>query len=272
MAVLLPAAAVRECKVNAMIRLEDVYKIYQMGDNEVRAIDGITLEIRENEMAAIIGQSGSGKSTCMNIIGCLDVPTQGKYYLNGQDVSLMNDNELADFRGKTLGFIFQQYNLIPKLSVLENVELPLIYQGVPEKERIELAVKALERVGIADKKMNMPSQLSGGQQQRVSIARALAGNPSIILADEPTGALDSRTGREVLEFLQLLNEEGNTIILITHDMGVAEKAKRIIRISDGKIVEDSGPGVPNQIQGKSRERTVPVKGAAAAAFGREGTA
>lgn len=239
--------------MNVMIKLEDIYKIYTMGDNEVRAVDGISLEIRENEMAAIIGQSGSGKSTCMNIIGCLDVPTSGRYYLKGQDVSSMTDDELAEIRNKTLGFIFQQYNLIPKLNVLENVELPLIYKGVSEKERHEAAVGALKRVGIEDKKGNMPSQLSGGQQQRVSIARALAGSPSIILADEPTGALDTKTGREVLEFLQNLNQECNTIILITHDMGVAEKARRIIRLSDGKIVEDTGHSVPEiAIQQKSR--------------------
>lgn len=222
-----------------MIRLEDVYKIYSMGENEVRAIDGVTLEIREKEMAAIIGQSGSGKTTCMNIIGCLDVPTSGKYYLNGRDVSCLKDDELAEIRNRTLGFIFQQYNLIPKLNVLENVELPLIYKGVHEKERIEIAMEALKKVGIEEKRNSMPSQLSGGQQQRVSIARALAGNPAIILADEPTGALDTKTGREVLDFLQQLNEEGNTVILITHDMGVAERARRIIRISDGKIVEDT---------------------------------
>ena len=189
-------------------------------------------------MPAIIGQSGSAKSPCMNIIGCLDVPTEGKYYLNGRDVSRLKDDELAEIRNKTLGFIFQQYNLIPKLNVLENVELPLVYKGVPEKERIEIAMDVLKKVGIEEKRNNMPSQLSGGQQQRVSIARALAGNPSIILADEPTGALDTKTGQEVLEFMQKLNEEGNTIILITHDMLVAEKAKRIIRISDGKVVED----------------------------------
>lgn len=225
-----------------MIRFEEVYKIYNMGENQVRAIDGITLEIKKKEMTAIIGQSGSGKSTCMNIIGCLDVPTSGKYYLEGRDVSCLKDDELAEIRNKTLGFIFQQYNLIPKLNVLENVELPLIYKGVHEKERIEIATEALKRVGVEDKKNNMPSQLSGGQQQRVSIARALAGNPSVILADEPTGALDTKTGREVLEFLQKLNEEGNTVILITHDMSVAERAKRVIRLSDGKIVEDSGRG------------------------------
>lgn len=237
------AAQRRECKVGSMIRFEEVYKIYNMGENEVRAIDGITLDIRENEMAAIIGQSGSGKSTCMNIIGCLDVPTSGKYYLKGQDVSGLKDDELAEIRNKTLGFIFQQYNLIPKLNVLENVELPLVYKGVAEKERLEIAMEVLKRVGIEEKRNNMPSQLSGGQQQRVSIARALAGNPSIILADEPTGALDTKTGQEVLEFMQRLNEEGNTIILITHDMHVAEKAKRIIRLSDGKIVEDTGYSV-----------------------------
>ncbi|QIB68101.1 ABC transporter ATP-binding protein [Aminipila butyrica] len=223
-----------------MIKLEDIYKIYQMGDTEVRALDGISLEIHQQEMAAIIGQSGSGKSTCMNIIGCLDVPTRGKYYLNGVDVSTLNDDQQAEFRNKTLGFIFQQYNLIPKLNVIENVELPLIYKGISEELRREKALEALKRVGLDQKTGNMPSQLSGGQQQRVSIARALAGDPSIILADEPTGALDSKTGREVLEFLQQVNAEGNTVILITHDMGVAEKAKRIIRVSDGRIIEDSG--------------------------------
>ncbi|HWQ78850.1 MAG TPA: ABC transporter ATP-binding protein [Anaerovoracaceae bacterium] len=227
-----------------MIRLEDVSKIYRMGENEVRAVDEISLEIREKEMAAIIGQSGSGKTTCMNIIGCLDVPTKGKYFLNRRDVSRLKDDELAEIRNRTLGFIFQQYNLIPKLNVLENVELPLVYKGVHEKDRIRAAQEALEKVGLEDKMNSLPSQLSGGQQQRVSIARALAGRPSIILADEPTGALDTRTGQEILEFLQRLNDEGNTIVLITHDMGVANKAKRIIRLSDGKIVEDTGHSVP----------------------------
>jgi putative ABC transport system ATP-binding protein len=227
-----------------MIKLEDVSKIYRMGENEVRAVDGISLEIRENEMAAIIGQSGSGKTTCMNIIGCLDVPTSGKYFLNGRDVSRLKDDELAEIRNWTLGFIFQQYNLIPKLNVLENVELPLVYKGLHERDRIGIAKEVLRKVGLEDKLNSLPSQLSGGQQQRVSIARALAGNPSIILADEPTGALDTKTGEEILEFLRQINAEGNTIILITHDMGVAKKAKRIIRLSDGKIVEDSGHSVP----------------------------
>ncbi|MDO4553158.1 MAG: ABC transporter ATP-binding protein [Bacillota bacterium] len=222
-----------------LVRLENIYKIYTMGDTEVRALDGVSLDIYEKEMVAIVGQSGSGKSTCMNIIGCLDIPTSGTYRLKGEDVSHMSDDQQADIRNKTLGFVFQQYNLIPKLSVLENVELPLIYKGVSEKERRRAALEVLERVGIADKRNNMPGQLSGGQQQRVSIARALAGNPSVILADEPTGALDSHTGQEVLDFLEKLNREGNTVILITHDMGVAGRARRIVRIADGRIVEDS---------------------------------
>ena len=224
-----------------MIRFEDVFKIYNMGDSEVRAIDGISMNIEEGEMVAIIGQSGSGKSTCMNVIGCLDVPTSGKYFLNGQDVGLLSDDELANIRNHTLGFIFQQYNLIPKLNVLENVELPLVYKGMHEEQRFEMAMSAMRKVGIDQKWKNMPSQLSGGQQQRVAIARALAGNPHIILADEPTGALDSHTGTEVLDFVQELNKEsGTTIVLITHDITVAQRAKRIISISDGKIIEDTG--------------------------------
>lgn len=223
-----------------MIAFQEVYKVYGTGDGEVRPIDGISMLIEEREMVAIMGQSGSGKSTCMNIIGCLDVPTSGNYFLKGQDVSLMDEDELAEIRNRTIGFVFQQYNLIPKLTVLENVELPLIYKGVRERERIERSMEALRRVGIEDKRNNMPSQLSGGQQQRVSIARALVGNPDIILADEPTGALDSKTGGEVLDFLQQLNEDGTTVVLVTHDPVIAQRAKRIIRLSDGKIVEDTG--------------------------------
>lgn len=233
--------------VCGMIRLEDVYKIYYMGDTEVRAADGINMHISKGEFVAIVGQSGSGKSTCMNIIGCLDTPTEGHYYLNGIDVSTMNDNELAEFRNKTLGFIFQQYNLIPKLTVLENVELPLLYAGYDRSERRERAMASLARVGIDSKAKNYPSQLSGGQQQRVSIARALAGNPSVILADEPTGALDSRTGREVMEFLAKLHEEGNTIVLITHDNSIAVTAKRIIRLHDGRIVYDGPSDAPGAV-------------------------
>ncbi len=221
-----------------MIELKDVYKIYSDGDSEIRALDGISLNIKEKEFVAIIGQSGSGKSTCMNIIGCLDVPTMGKYFLNGEDVSGMNEIQLSEIRNKMLGFIFQQYNLIPKLNLAENVELPLIYRGMRADERHKRALEALDRVGLADRASKYPSQLSGGQQQRVSIARALAGNPPVILADEPTGALDSRTGHDVLEFIKTLNNDGTTIILITHDNSIAEQAKRRVRIQDGKIVSD----------------------------------
>ncbi len=221
-----------------MIELKDIYKIYGDGDGEIRALDGVSLTINKGEFVAIVGQSGSGKSTCMNIIGCLDVPTSGEYHLNGIDVSTMKDDELASVRNKMIGFIFQQYNLIPKLSVLENVELPLIYRGMSPKERQEKALNALDRVGLKDRAKKMPSQLSGGQQQRVSIARALAGDPSLMLADEPTGALDSKTGKEVLEFLKKLNEQGNTIVMITHDNEIAAQAKRVVRIQDGKIISD----------------------------------
>ena len=221
-----------------MIELIDVYKIYSDGDSEIRALDGINLRISEGEFVAIVGQSGSGKSTCMNIIGCLDVPTSGTYRLNGIDVGTMNEIELSHIRNVTLGFIFQQYNLLPKLNLLENVELPLIYRGMPPKQREEKARLSLDRVGLLDRADKMPSQLSGGQQQRVSIARALAGDPPVILADEPTGALDTKTGRDVLDFIKRLNDEGRTIILITHDMSIASEAKRIVRIQDGKIISD----------------------------------
>lgn len=223
-----------------LIQLKDIYKIYQMGDTQVHASDGVSLDIYRGEFVAIVGQSGSGKSTIMNIIGALDVPTSGQYILNGRDVSHMTDDELADIRNKMIGFIFQQYNLIPKLNLVENVELPLLYAGVPERERHDRAMRSLARVGVAEKWRHLPSQLSGGQQQRVSIARALAGDPSLILADEPTGALDSRTSREVLDFLKELNAEGNTIVLITHDNSIAVEAKRVVRVQDGKIVFD-GP-------------------------------
>ncbi len=218
-----------------LIELKDIYKVYQMGDEEVRANDGITLTIYKGEFVAIVGKSGSGKSTLMNIIGALDVPTEGEYHLGGEDVSDMTDDELAEIRNKMIGFIFQQYNLLPKLDLLENVELPLLYAGVGASERRERAMAALEKVGLKEKYKNMPSQLSGGQQQRVSIARALAGDPSLILADEPTGALDSRTSRDVLNFLKQLNDEGNTIVMITHDSSIAMEAKRVVRIHDGKI-------------------------------------
>ena len=196
---------------------------------------------------AIVGSSGSGKSTAMNIIGCLDVPTSGSYHLGGVDVSTMDDDQQAEIRNKMLGFIFQQYNLIPKLSVLENVELPLLYAGVPAEERRDRAIRSLERVGLADKWKHLPSQLSGGQQQRVSIARALAGEPAVILADEPTGALDSRTGREVLELLQALHAAGHTVVLITHDNSIAVRADRIIRLQDGRIIYDGDAHDPRAV-------------------------
>ncbi len=223
-----------------LIDLIDIYKIYQMGNTEVRANDGINLRIYHGEFVAIVGKSGSGKSTIMNIIGALDVPTTGKYILKGIDVSQMKDDELAEVRNKTIGFIFQQYNLLTKQNLLENVELPLLYAGIGKKQRKQLALEALGRVGIEDKWKNFPNQLSGGQQQRGSIARALVGKPSLILADEPTGALDSKTSREVLDFLKKLNEEGNTIVLITHDRTIAEEAKRVVKIHDGKVTFD-GP-------------------------------
>lgn len=232
-----------------LVELKDIYKIYYMGDSEVHALDGITLTINKGEFVAIIGKSGSGKSTCMNIIGCLDVATSGSYCLNGKDISNYTDDELAEVRNKMLGFIFQQYNLLPKLTLLDNVALPLLYAGVGDNEQKERAMRSLERVGLADKAKSFPSQLSGGQQQRASIARALAGSPSVILADEPTGALDSKTGREVMEFLKELHEEGNTIVLITHDNSIAAQAERVVRITDGKIVYD-GPADGDELVSK----------------------
>ena len=222
-----------------LIELRDVYKIYSEGlESEVRALDGVSLTIDRGEFVAVVGQSGSGKSTMMNVLGCLDIPTRGTYLLNGTDVRDLTDKELSRIRNKEIGFIFQQYNLIQDLTVLENVELPLIYQGVPADDRRELALEALERVGLSGRTKHRPSQMSGGQQQRVAIVRAIATRPAIVMADEPTGALDSRTGLEVLAFLQKLNREGTTIILITHDNGIAATARRCVRLADGKIVED----------------------------------
>lgn len=218
-----------------------------MGDSTVAAADHISFQIEAGEFTAIVGSSGSGKSTCMNIIGCLDVPTHGQYLLKGQDVGKMKDDQLADIRNKTLGFIFQQYNLLPKLNLLENVEVSLMYAGVPKRQRAARARQVLERVGLGDKVKHKPSQLSGGQQQRVSIARALAGSPSVILADEPTGALDSRTGRDVLGLLQDLHDEGNTIVLITHDNSIARQAQRIIRLEDGKVIYDGLPDAEDAV-------------------------
>ena len=222
-----------------LIELRNVYKIYSEGlESEVRALDGVSLEVERGEFVAVVGQSGSGKSTMMNVLGCLDIPTRGDYFLDGVDVRELSDKELSRIRNKQIGFIFQQYNLIQNLTVLENVELPLIYQGIDPINRRELAMEALGRVGLADRAQHKPTQMSGGQQQRVAIARAISTHPPIIMADEPTGALDSRTGHEVLGFLQQLNKEGSTVILITHDNGIAATARRVVRIADGKIIED----------------------------------
>ena len=218
-----------------LIQMTDIRKEYKMGDEIVYANDGVNLDIDKGEFVAIVGKSGSGKSTLMNIIGALDVPTSGKYLLGGKDVGKLSDNQLADIRNKMIGFVFQQYNLLPRMNLLENGELPLLYAHVSNHEREKRAMEALEKVGLAEKAKQMPNQLSGGQQQRVSIARALAANPSLILADEPTGALDSKTSRQVLDFFKKIHEEGNTVIMITHDNSIAIEAKRVIRIADGKI-------------------------------------
>ncbi|MCH5280414.1 MAG: ABC transporter ATP-binding protein [Lachnospiraceae bacterium] len=224
--------------MSALIQIRDLCKIYNPGINEVRAIDHINLTIEKGEYVAIIGQSGSGKSTLMNMLGCLDVPTQGAYCLNGQDVSHLSDDALSDIRNQEIGFIFQGFNLIPSFTAVENVELPLLYRGVGKKERHELAVKALEKVGLSERLTHKPSEMSGGQQQRVAIARAIAQAPPIILADEPTGNLDSSSSKEIIEILRALHKEGRTVILITHDNEIASQAKRVIRIKDGKIERD----------------------------------
>jgi len=224
--------------MSELIEIRDMCKIYNPGENEVRALDHVSLTIEQNEFVAIIGQSGSGKSTLMNMLGCLDVPTTGTYILNGQDVSNLSDDELSDIRNKEIGFIFQGFNLIAGLTALENVELPLIYRGVSKKERIKLSEIALEKVGLGARKSHKPSEMSGGQQQRVAIARAIAQAPPVILADEPTGNLDTGSTREIMEILKGLHQEGRTIILITHDNEIAQRARRIIRIMDGKIVDD----------------------------------
>lgn len=221
-----------------MIEIRNLTKIYKMGDTEVRALDGISLSIAEKEFVAIVGPSGSGKSTLMNILGCLDVPTEGSYILDGQEISKCNDNQLAEIRNRKIGFIFQNFNLLNKLDAIENVELPLIYIGVGSKERKAKAIEALKNVGLEQRVHHKPAELSGGQQQRVAIARALVTNPPFILADEPTGNLDSKTGREVLQMLKNLHSKGNTIVLITHDDSIAKEAERIVRIKDGKIVMD----------------------------------
>ena len=230
-----------------LIEFDSVCKYYQMGDTTVKAADHISMKINKGEFVAIVGQSGSGKSTCMNIIGCLDVPTAGRYRLNGQDVGRMKSEQLAEVRNNQLGFIFQQYNLLPRLTLLENVEVPLVYANVPRSERRARAKAALEQVGLGNKLYNKPNQLSGGQQQRVSIARALVHDPAVLLADEPTGALDSHTSREVLGLLQDLHRQGHTVVLITHDNSIAVQAERIIRLEDGRVVYDGDAHAPDAV-------------------------
>ncbi len=224
--------------METLIKVRDMYKIYNPGENEVHALDGVSLDVYEGEFVAIIGHSGSGKSTLMNMLGCLDVPTQGTYILNGRDVSRLTDNELSNVRNNQIGFIFQGFNLIPNLTALENVELPLIYRKVDRATRRKLSVEALKRVGLEERMKHKPAEMSGGQQQRVAIARAIAMSPPLILADEPTGNLDSKSTKDIMKILNDLNEQGNTIVLITHDDGIAENARRVVRIMDGKIESD----------------------------------
>ena len=222
----------------SLIEIKDVYKIYNPGENEVRALDGVSLTIDEGEFVAIIGQSGSGKSTLMNMLGMLDTCTSGEYYMDGIDVSHMTDDELSEIRNKKIGFIFQGFNLISSLTAKGNVELPLVYRGMKRAERDKLSTESLKMVGLEKRMNHRPSQMSGGQQQRVAIARAIAAKPPIILADEPTGNLDSHSGKDVMKIIHQLHKEGRTIILITHDNGIAEEAQRVVRIQDGKIIED----------------------------------
>ncbi len=221
-----------------VIRTEGLTKVYEMGAEKVRALNGVDLEINKGEYCAIMGPSGSGKSTLMNLIGCLDSPTDGRYYLAGRLVSELDDDELAYIRNKEIGFVFQTFNLLPRATALHNVELPLIYNGTPAEERIEKARRALEMVDLADRMLHKPNELSGGQRQRVAIARALVNNPSILLADEPTGNLDSKTGEEIMGLFERLHEQGNTIILVTHEHDIAAHAHRIIHIRDGKVARD----------------------------------
>lgn len=224
--------------MGALIHIENMKKIYNPGENEVRALDGIDLDIEKGDLVAIVGHSGSGKSTLMNMLGCLDTPTSGKHVLDGQDVASMTDNQLADVRNKEIGFIFQGFNLISNLDAVGNVELPLVYRGVSKNERKQLAMEALKSVGLEDRMKHKPNEMSGGQQQRVAVARAVAAKPPIILADEPTGNLDTKSTQEIMEILKELHRSGRTVIIITHDEEIASQAHRVIRILDGRIEED----------------------------------
>lgn len=221
-----------------LIKIENIHKIYNPGENEVRALDGISLNIQKGEFVAIIGQSGSGKSTLMNMLGCLDVPTSGNYYLDGQDVSKLTDNQLSDIRNKEIGFIFQGFNLVSNLDAVGNVELPLIYRGLGKQRRRKVAVEALKKVGLDTRLKHKPNELSGGQQQRVAVARAIAAQPPIVLADEPTGNLDTKSTREIMDILKGLHKGGRTVIIITHDDDIAGQVKRVVRIVDGRIEDD----------------------------------
>ena len=219
-----------------IVEVKNLHKVYRMGDSDVRALDGVTLAFEEGDYAAIMGPSGSGKSTLLNMLGCLDRPTTGSYFLGGQDVSKMSDNELSDIRSRKLGFIFQSYNLIPQLTVLENIEIPLYYQGASEAESRERATELAETVGLGERLKHRPAELSGGQQQRAAIARALVNQPLVLLADEPTGNLDSATGREILALLDDLHRQGRTIIMVTHDNSIGERAAHVVRMADGRVV------------------------------------
>ena len=221
-----------------LIEVRDVYKIYNPGENQVNALDGVSITIDEGEFVAIIGQSGSGKSTLMNMLGLLDTPTTGEYYINGHLVDDLTDDEMSVIRNEQIGFIFQGFNLIPSLSALENVELPLVYRGMPKAERRQISIDALGRVGLDKRMHHLPAEMSGGQQQRVAVARAIAARPPVILADEPTGNLDTKSTKEVMAILHELKDEGRTVIVITHDNEIAEEAERVIRVRDGKVVED----------------------------------
>ena len=222
-----------------VIKIEGIKKIYTLGTQKVNALDGVDISISRNEYVAIMGPSGSGKSTLMNILGCLDTPTEGSYFLNGTDVSNMDDNMLSDIRNREIGFIFQSFNLLPRYNAMENVALPLIYSGIPRQERERRAIEALNNVGLGERMEHKPSELSGGQRQRVAIARALINRPSIILADEPTGNLDTKTSIDIMMLFELIYKEGNTVIIVTHEEDIAKYARRIIRLRDGKIESDS---------------------------------
>ena len=237
-----------------LIEVRDVYKIYNPGENQVNALDGVSITIDEGEFVAIIGQSGSGKSTLMNMLGLLDTPTHGEYYINGKLVDDLTDDQMSVIRNEEIGFIFQGFNLISSLSALENVELPLVYRGMPKQERREISQQALERVGLGSRIHHLPAEMSGGQQQRVAVARAIAAKPPVILADEPTGNLDTKSTKEVMAILHELKDEGRTVIVITHDNEIAEEAERVIRIRDGKVVEDYiNPGYEEKYGRESKE-------------------